>query len=368
MMTRSRRPAVERRVDQAGLGRLQLAAVAASAFRIEEQVVLLQHLGDVRLQRDEVRRILRVAPDRDRAGDVAVKQAERTAEQVDARGDERRPHAVVVEHERLDQVVGMALVVRRVDDAVRARRVQDVVQVLGLALDLAEDRIERMLQRAVDRVPLRRPQFFEIGVDALARLLAALAVVAAEVLDDLFALEDGLGDVVQHGVRSDYSTAATLKAQRLKAQRAQDSDSDFRLEACRAPARSRPRTRASTPCRRGRACARGPPVSTAPSAHDAIGCVAFVEVPQHQDRRQQQRRRVRDVLARDVRRAAVHGFEHRDLRAEVRGADHAEAADQAGAQIRHDVAVQVRQHQHVELRRVASPAACTPRRRSSRRT
>ena len=38
--------------------------------------------------------------------------------------------------------------------------------------------------------------------------------------------------------------------------------------------------------------------------------------------------------------------------AEVRGADDAEAADQAGAQIRHDVAVQVRQQQHVELLRV----------------
>ena len=46
-------------------------------------------------------------------------QAERAAEQVDAGGDERRPDAVVVEHERLDEVVGVALVVRRVDDAVR---------------------------------------------------------------------------------------------------------------------------------------------------------------------------------------------------------------------------------------------------------
>ena len=42
----------------------------------------------------------------------------------------------------------------------------------------------------------------------------------------------------------------------------------------------------------------------------------------------------------------------RDLGAEVRGADDAEPADQAGAQIRHDVAVEVRQHQHVELLRV----------------
>ncbi len=37
---------------------------------------------------------------------------------------------------------------------------------------------------------------------------------------------------------------------------------------------------------------------------------------------------------------------------EIGGADDAESADEAGAQIRHDVAVQIRQHQHVELRRV----------------
>ena len=37
------------------------------------------------------------------------------------------------------------------------------------ALDLAEDRIERMLQRAVDRIPLRRPQLVEIPMDPFAR-------------------------------------------------------------------------------------------------------------------------------------------------------------------------------------------------------
>ena len=46
-------------LKQPGLRRLQLAAVAAAAFRIEEQIVLLQDLGDVRLQRDQVRRVLR---------------------------------------------------------------------------------------------------------------------------------------------------------------------------------------------------------------------------------------------------------------------------------------------------------------------
>ena len=185
-------------MNQPRLGRLQLAAVAAAAFRIEEQVVLLQDLGDVRLQRDQVRRILRVAADRDRAGHVPMEQAERAAEQVDPRGDERRAHPVVVEHERLDQIVGVALVVRRVDDSMLAHRVQDVVEILGLALDLPENGIERMLQRAIDRITLSGPQLLEIRVDALARLVAVLPVVAAEVAEHLLALEDGLGDLIQH--------------------------------------------------------------------------------------------------------------------------------------------------------------------------
>ena len=113
--------------------------------------------------------ILGVAADRDRAGDVLVDQAERSAEQVDAGGDERRTDAVVVEHERLDQIVGVALVIRRVDDAVRAHGADDVLQVLVLAFDLPEDRIQRMLQRAVELVALRRPQLVEVGVDSARR-------------------------------------------------------------------------------------------------------------------------------------------------------------------------------------------------------
>ena len=109
-------------VEQSGFRRLQLAAVAPAAFRVEEEIVLLEDFGDIRLQRDQVRGILGVAPDRDGAGDVLVDQAERSAEQVDAGGDQRRTDAVVVEDERLDQIVGVALVIRRVDDAVRAHR------------------------------------------------------------------------------------------------------------------------------------------------------------------------------------------------------------------------------------------------------
>ena len=58
---------------------------------------------------------------------MAVEEAEGTAEQVDAGRDERRTDAVVVEHQRFDQVVGMALVIRRVNDPVRPGGRRDVV-------------------------------------------------------------------------------------------------------------------------------------------------------------------------------------------------------------------------------------------------
>ena len=177
-------------------GRLQLAAVAAAALGIEQQIVAAQQLGDVRLQRDQVRRILGVAADGNRAGHVLVDQAERPAEQVDAGGDDRRPHAVVVEHERLDEIVGVALVVRRVDDAARARGRLDDLEVLDPPLDLPQNRIQRMLQRAVERIPLRRPQLFEIGEDPLAAVRSA--VRAAQIAGDVLAREDGLSQIVRN--------------------------------------------------------------------------------------------------------------------------------------------------------------------------
>jgi hypothetical protein len=54
----------ERGVEQPGLRRLQLAAVAAPALGIEEQIVLLENLGDVGLERDQIRRVFRGAAGR----------------------------------------------------------------------------------------------------------------------------------------------------------------------------------------------------------------------------------------------------------------------------------------------------------------
>jgi hypothetical protein len=178
---------LQRRVQQACFRRLQLAAVAASAFRIEEQIVLLQDLGDVGLQRDQVRGVLRVPSDRDRAGDVPVEQAQRTAEQVDAGRDERRPNPVVVQRERLHEVIDMALVIRRVHNPVRLGRGYDVVEVFGPAFDFPKNWVKRMLQCAVETVALGRPQLLQVLVHALAR-----------VFEDVLARKHCLGDVVQH--------------------------------------------------------------------------------------------------------------------------------------------------------------------------
>ena len=72
------------------------------------------------------------------------------------------------------------------------------MQVLVLALDLAEDRVQRMLERPVELVPLRRPELVEVAVDLLAGLRAAFTVVAAQVLENFLAREDSLRNVVQH--------------------------------------------------------------------------------------------------------------------------------------------------------------------------
>ena len=59
--------------------------------------------------------------------------------------------------------------------------------------------------------------------------------------------------------------------------------------------------------------------------------------------------RVDPVLARVLRRRAVRRLEHGRVLAEVRAGRDAEAADHPGAQVGDDVAVQVREHEHVVL-------------------
>ena len=74
----------------------------------------------------------------------------------------------------------------------------------AIALDLAQDRIERMLQRAIEAIALRRAQLFEIGFDALARVASVAAPAGpSHVPGDLVSRQHGRRDVVRpHGVRT----------------------------------------------------------------------------------------------------------------------------------------------------------------------
>ena len=162
----------------------------------------LQQFRDVRFERHQVRRVLGVAADRDRAGHVAMDESKRAAEEVNPRGDDRGADAVVVDDERLDEIVEVALVVRNVDRPSLARRFLGDADVLLDALDLAKDGIERMLERAIDRIPLRGAQLVEIGVDPLARLKLGLAVASTQVARDVLARQHCLGDVVEHSART----------------------------------------------------------------------------------------------------------------------------------------------------------------------
>ena len=330
---------LQRRVQQSGLRRLHLAGVAAPALDVEEQVAALQQLGDVGLERDQVGRVLGVAPDRDRAGDVAVQQPERPAEQVDPGGGDRRPDAVVVEHQRLDEVVEVRLVVRDVDDAAGARRLLRDLDVLLDALDLAQDRIERVLQRAVDGIALRGPQLVEVGVDPLARLQLALPVPAAQVARDVLAREDRLGDVVWEHVPRDYIKRAGLALRRRYRSISRQIASvnsvvvavPPRSRVRTAPGRQHPRQRRANPLGAlpARRCGRASSGPTAAAPSDSPGSDP----------------RCPGALPCTASNTA-------DLGPEVRPGHDAEPADQARAQVRHDVAVQIRQQQHVELLRV----------------
>ena len=117
---------------------------------------------------------------------MLVNETERPAEQVDAGRDDRRPDAGVVEHQRFDQIVGVALVIGRVDDAVLPGRVNRVGDVLADAFNLAKNRVERILERAIQLVALGRPQFFEIRDDAFAGGVAGESVTAREIRRDFF--------------------------------------------------------------------------------------------------------------------------------------------------------------------------------------
>ena len=211
------------------------------------------------------------------------------------------------------------------------------VDVLVDALDLAENRIERVLQRAVDGIALRGPQLVEVGVDALARLEFRLSVPAAQVLGNVLPRQYRLSDVVeQHRQTISKISAAPGAADRSAADFAADFRGEFRWSSPGRP------DRASAPAR--------PPGRASERGADARGLIPLADVIEHQQRREQQRRRIGQVLIGDVGRAAVHRLEHRRRRVpRFAPGTTPSPPTRPGAEIRHDVAVEVGQQQHVEL-------------------
>ena len=165
----------------------------------------------------------------------------------------------------------------------------------SMAIDLAQDRIERVLERAVDRIALRGPQLVEVGVDPLARLAAPSGRRRPEIARHFVAREHGLGDVVEHRAPTIPSYAVSRSGARSR----------LTIGIGELP------SVVAVP--RGRASALRPAASTLGRAPARMRRrrVALADVSQHHQRRQQQRRGIGDALVGDVGRAAVHGLEHR---------------------------------------------------------
>ncbi len=88
--------------------------------------------------------------------------------------------------------------IRAVDDAVAARRGLGRLDVFADAFDVAQQQVDRMLERPVHRVALRRPQLFEVAFDPLARFATAFAVRVRQILRDFVPGQHGARDFVKH--------------------------------------------------------------------------------------------------------------------------------------------------------------------------
>ncbi len=125
---------------------------------------------------------------------MLVNQPKRPAEQVDAGGNDRRTDPRIIEHERLDEVIDVAAVIGRVDDPALLRGIDGELLAFADALDLSQDWIERVLERAIQLVTLRRLQLVEVLQHARARGIAGQAVTALEKPGDVLTREYGFGN------------------------------------------------------------------------------------------------------------------------------------------------------------------------------
>jgi hypothetical protein len=77
------------------------------------------------------------------------------------------------------------------------RRLARAIHVFRNPLDFPQDGVERMLQRPVKPVPLRRLQLGEIGFDALAGLVTRRRPRLPDVPRHIISREYGLGQIVR---------------------------------------------------------------------------------------------------------------------------------------------------------------------------
>ena len=80
-----------------------------------------------------------------------------------------------------------------------------------------------------------------------------------------------------------------------------------------------------------------------------LGNLGLANVVEHHGSRKNLRRGVADILTRNVGRATMNGLEHSVVVADIRTRSNTQATYQAGAQVTRNVAIQVREHDDVEL-------------------
>ena len=182
--------------------------------------------------------------------------------------------------------VGMAPMVRRIDDPIGTGRGPDVVDALAGARDLAEQGIKRMLKGAVHPVPLCGPKLVQVAVNGGARLIARQPAATLEIPNDLFAGEHGLRDLVLRHAQQ-YSTGRSVAsvhettAERSRCSVAPDGPSTwFRpgaspvrrrlrpLPPCRR--RPRPHHQSPLPCRPPKIAPRIAPATAPPPIRAAL--------------------------------------------------------------------------------------------------
>lgn len=85
---------------------------------------------------------------------------------------------------------------------------------------------------------------------------------------------------------------------------------------------------------------------------DFFGDRLFVDVVEHHHAGHNHRQRVGDPFVGDVRGRAMDGFEDGRFITDVAAGDNAQAADQSGAQIAHEIAIEIFHQQDIEMHRI----------------